>query len=131
MRIGGAVGALAKQVGDAKAQSGALLDSAKGGGFRVGENAGKDLQEAITEALDDLDGIMFEGRRLADEPRLGTGPYAQQVAHHVRQSGDGPAGILPTLEKLRTVLQQSEEALKIAMRNYREAENQQTQTFRQ
>jgi|SRR5690606_4195520 len=129
--IGGAIGAIGKNMGEAQKQSSALLDSAKGGGFRVGENAGKDLQDAITEALGDLDEIIIEADQLTVEPKLGTGPYAQQVAQHVRQSGDGPQGALPMLQQLRTVLQQSEEALKIAMQNYREAEQQQKQTFRQ
>lgn len=121
----------AEDMAKAEQQSGALLESAKGGGFRVGENAGRDLLDAITEALTDLDGIMYEAGGLAEEPKLGTSPYAKQVAQHVQKSGDGPQGILPMLRKLRTVLQQSEEALKIAMRNYREAEEQQKQTFRQ
>lgn len=129
--VGAVAGALGKDMGEAEKQSGALLESAKGGGFRVGENAGKDLLNAITEALDDLDGIMKEAHWLTEEPKLGSGPYAQQVAQHVRQSGDGPQGALPMLRKLRTVLEQSAEALKIAMRNYREAEDQQKQTFQQ
>ncbi|GAA1236237.1 hypothetical protein GCM10009676_20510 [Prauserella halophila] len=121
----------AESMAKAEKQSGELLESAKGGGFRVSENAGKDLQDAITEALGDLDEIMYEADGLAEEPKLGTGPYAKQVAQHVQQSGNGPRGILPMLRKLRTVLEQSEEALKIAMRNYHEAEEQQKQTFRQ
>ncbi|MBB3050347.1 hypothetical protein FHS23_001342 [Prauserella isguenensis] len=132
MRIGaGAAGALAKQVGDAQAQSGALLDSAKGGGFRVSENAAQPIRDALTEAQQDLASIMDEAWVLSEEPKLGSGPYAQQVAQHVRQSGDGDQGVIPMLEQLRKVISQSEEALKVAMDNYREAEDQQKNTFKQ
>src|SRR5690606_9527483 len=62
--IGGAIGAIGKNMGEAQKQSSALLDSAKSGGFRVGENAGKDLQDALTEALDDLDKIIIEADQL-------------------------------------------------------------------
>ncbi|MBB3662843.1 chorismate mutase [Prauserella sediminis] len=131
MRIGGAVGALAKQVGDAKAQSGALLDSAKGGGFRVSENAAEPIRDALKEAQQDLGNIMAEANNLAVAPMLGTGPYAQQVAQHVQQSGDGPQGVLPMLRQLQKVIEQSEEALKVAMENYRESEEEQRSTFKQ
>lgn len=132
MRIGtGAAGALAKQVGDAQAQSGELLDSAKGGGFRVSENAAQPIRDALTEAQQDLEEVLWESQNLSQEPPLGTGPYAQEVAKHVRQSADGPQGVLPMLKQLRMVIQQSEEALKIAMENYRASEEQQTSTFKQ
>ncbi|TWH21412.1 hypothetical protein [Prauserella rugosa] len=133
-RIGAAVGAagsaLTKQVGEAQAQSSALLDSAKGGGFRVSENAAQPIRDALIEARDDLDEIMGDAEFLAKEPQLGTGPYAQQVAQHVRQSGDGPQGVLPMLRQLRTVIKDSEEALKVAMDNYRDSEEQQKDTFK-
>ncbi|KMS78111.1 hypothetical protein [Prauserella rugosa] len=127
--IGAAGSAMAKQVGDAKAQSSALLESAKGGGFRVSENAAQPIRDALIEANDDLNRILGEANTLTAAPKLGTGPYAQQVAEHVQQSGDGPQGVLPMLRQLRTVIRQSEEALKIAMDNYRESEDQQKQTF--
>lgn len=133
-RIGAAVGAagsaLTKQVGEAQAQAGALLESAKGGGFRVSENAAQPIRDALIEARDDLDGILGEAFHLAAAPQLGTGPYAQQVAKHVQQSGDGPQGVLPMLRQLDAVIRQSEEALKVAMENYRESEEQQKSTFK-
>lgn len=134
-RIGAAVGAagsaLTKQVGEAQAQAGALLESAKGNGFRVSENAAQPIRDALTDAADDLESIMAEADLLAREPQLGTGPYAEQVAAHVAQSGNGPQGVIPMLRNLQKVIKQSEEALKIAMDNYRESEEQQKSTFKQ
>lgn len=118
-----------KQMAHAENQSSQLLESAKGGGFRVNDNAAKPIRDALIEAYDDVLGILKEARVLAAEPQLGTGPYAQQVANHVRQSADGPQGILPVLEQLKGILQKSEQALKIAIDNYRETEAEQQSTF--
>ncbi|KMS84283.1 hypothetical protein [Prauserella rugosa] len=114
---------------DAEQQSGALLESAKSGGFRVSENAAKPIRDALIEAQNDVGNILDEATDLAQEPQLGSGPYAKQVAAHVQQSADGPQGVLPMLRQLRTILRDSEQALKIAEDNYREAEEQQKSTF--
>src|SRR5690606_21210391 len=67
-----------KQMAHAENQSSQLLESAKGGGFRVSENAAKPIRDALIAAYDDVLGILKEARVLAAEPQLGTGPYAQQ-----------------------------------------------------
>lgn len=129
---GGQAGAaIGKQVGEAEKHSSALLESAKSGGFRVSENAAQPLLSAIQEAHNDLAIIIQDAHRLADDPKLGSSPYAQQVAKHVRESGDGPQGILPTLQTLLNVIGRSEQALVAAMKNYRENEDQQQSTFKQ
>ncbi|MCP2256049.1 hypothetical protein LY13_004832 [Prauserella aidingensis] len=60
--------------------------------------------------------------RLAQEPKLGSGPYAQQVAKHVRQSADGPQGVVPQLKHLKQTLMKLTEALYRASNQYAEAE---------
>ncbi|OLT44697.1 hypothetical protein BJF85_19665 [Saccharomonospora sp. CUA-673] len=73
--------------------------------------------------------IMQEAQYLGQQPMLGTGPYAEQVARHVQQSNSGAQGLLPVLDQLLETLRQSDEALRTAMENYRRAEDDQKSTF--
>lgn len=127
--LGAGVGKMFGEIDKAKEQSGALLDAAKGNGFRVSENAAKPLREALARAQSKFLVLQGDANNLSQLPLLGTGPYAQQVAHHVQRSNDGPQGVLTMLQELQAVLQQSDEALGRAMENYQRAEADQKSTF--
>ncbi|WP_026455535.1 hypothetical protein [Saccharomonospora iraqiensis] len=99
-----------------------MLDSVKGGGFRITERGVEPLLKAVRNARDRFGSLQLSVEVLSQEPPLGSSPYARQVASHVRQSADGPDGIIPVMSSLLETLRTLEETLLRASGQYRDAE---------
>ncbi|MFC4005062.1 hypothetical protein ACFS2C_27355 [Prauserella oleivorans] len=123
-------GISAAAVAKTSTEAGKMLQVAKSGGFRVSERGAQPLIEALADARDRIDQMLGKSYTFSTAPPLGSSPYAVQVAEHVRKSGDGPQGAVTVLTQLQAVLEQSEEALRHAMRNYREAEDNATSHYK-
>lgn len=101
----------------------AMLDSAKGGGFRISEEGADQILRGIRQAYDKVEGLMRKSRVLSQDPQLGGHEYGKTLAAHDRQSADGERGVVPMLEALRDTLTMVEEAVQRAAGQYREAED--------
>lgn len=107
-----------------KMQSGAdnMLKVAKSGGFKSDPEGVKQLVKVCEDMIGQIDSKEWVFRNLTQEPKLGSGPYAQQVAKHVRQSADGPQGVVTQLNHFKQTLMKLTEALYRASNQYAEAE---------
>ncbi|GAA1208423.1 hypothetical protein [Prauserella alba] len=125
---GGGVGDLAVGAGFmsnlGKMQSGAdnMLKVAKSGGFRSDPEGVRELVKVCEGMIGQIDDKSYVFERLSQAPKLGSGPYALQVANHVRQSADGPQGVVPQLQHFKQTLMKLTEALYRASNQYAEAE---------
>ncbi|WP_007023358.1 hypothetical protein [Saccharomonospora iraqiensis] len=108
-----------------------MLDSVKSGGFQITERGVDPLLKAVRNARDRFGGLQMTLQILTRNPPLGSSPYAHQVASHVRQSADGPKGIVPVIDALLETLKNLEEALLRASGQYREAETNATASWTQ
>lgn len=118
-----------KSVGQASAATQEMLSSARSGGFRISENAAQGLRNALRDMQGRLDELRFESQYLAEEPQLGTHDYGKRVAAHDVKSADGDRGVISTLQQLKQVVSDADEALKIAVENYRKQEDDAQSTF--
>jgi phosphatidylserine/phosphatidylglycerophosphate/cardiolipin synthase-like enzyme len=103
-----------------------MVTAAKEGKFKVSEEAGEALKQAIADYVTDWSYNQIRFQRLAEQPKLGTGPFAQQVGHHAALVADGDEMSAKTqLDALRDVLNRAEEAIDLATSKYlqREADN--------
>lgn len=77
-------------IGEMKSGAEGMLTAAKSGGFRSDPEGVKQMVKICQEMFDHLERKSELFTSLAQEPKLGTSPYAKQVARHVASSGDGP-----------------------------------------
>ncbi len=110
--------------GIGKMQTGAdnMIESAKSGGFRSSPEGVKPLIDACSRMIDRIERLYENFNLLAQDPKLGSSPYAREVAKHDRQSADGPQGVVPQILALRETLVALIEALYRASSQYAEAE---------
>ncbi|WP_052583754.1 P-loop NTPase family protein [Saccharomonospora iraqiensis] len=99
-----------------------MIESARSGGFRSSPEGVKPLIDACSRMIDRIEELRENFSRLAQDPKLGSSPYALRVAKHDRQSADGPQGAVPQLLALRETLVALTEALYRASSQYAEAE---------
>lgn len=122
----GAVSALdAKAIAKTSAATRQLLDAANSGGFRISPEGVQPLRDALAEMQADLMRIdVGSVQLLSQKPRLGSHDYGETVASHDQKSAAQEAGSVATvLEEFARVLRDADNALKVAVRNYREAED--------
>lgn len=118
---GGPPGNFSGILGDFSAQADAMVKAANEGRFKVSEEAGEALKTAIDDYIDDWTFNQPEFQRLAEKPKLGTSPYAQQVGDHAVLVADGDELSAKTqLDALRDVLNRAKEAIETAKKKYRE-----------
>ncbi|MFD5089718.1 hypothetical protein ACFWMR_03905 [Amycolatopsis thailandensis] len=121
---GGPPGDFSQMLGDFSAQADAMVTAAKEGKFKVSEEAGEALKTAISEYVTDWSHNQIRFLRLAEKPKLGTGPFAQQVGQHAILVADGDELSAKTqLDKLRDVLNRAEEAIDLAKSKYSHRDN--------
>ncbi|RSM75303.1 hypothetical protein DL991_28310 [Amycolatopsis sp. WAC 01375] len=129
---GGPPGNFSDILGDFSAQADAMVTAAKEGRFKVSEEAGEALKTAIDDYLDDWTFNQPEFQRLAEKPKLGNSPYAQQVGDHAVLVADGDELSAKTqLDALRDVLNRAKQAIETAKKKYREQDTVGADQFKQ
>ncbi|MBB5854522.1 hypothetical protein ACFQ05_14530 [Amycolatopsis umgeniensis] len=117
---GGPPGDFSQMLGDFSAQADAMVKAAKDGDFKVSEEAGEALKQAISDYVTDWSNNQRAFLRLAEQPKLGTGPFAQQVGQHAIRVAEGDDLSAKTqLDALRDVLNRADEAIDLAKTKYR------------
>ncbi|MFE5502233.1 hypothetical protein ACFQ73_06700 [Amycolatopsis japonica] len=118
---GGPPGNFSDILGDFSAQADAMVTAAKEGRFAVSEEAGEALKKAISDYVTDWSSNQRRFLRLAERPKLGTSPFAQQVGQHAVRVAEGDDLSAKTqLDALRDVLNRAEEAINLAKTKYRQ-----------
>ncbi|UMP02450.1 hypothetical protein [Amycolatopsis sp. EV170708-02-1] len=121
---GGPPGNFSDILGDFSAQADAMVTAAKEGRFAVSEEAGEALKRAISDYITDWSNHQVQFQRLTEKPKLGTGPFAQQVGQHATLVADGDELSAKTqLDALRDVLNRAEEAINLAKSKYMQRDN--------
>ncbi|RSM65947.1 hypothetical protein DMH03_02045 [Amycolatopsis sp. WAC 01376] len=116
---GGPPGNFSDILGDFSAQADRMVKAAKDGDFKVSEEAGEALKTAINDYITDWAYNQIRFQRLTETPKLGTGPFAQQVGQHAILVADGDELSAKTqLDALRDVLNRAEEAINLAKSKY-------------
>jgi hypothetical protein len=95
-----------------------LNHAAAEGSFAINETGGKALLQAIREMKDWVDENRVDLRRLADQPPLGGSHGASAMKQFVPQVATDGQGFLTMLMKFRESLDEAENGINIAMRNY-------------
>ncbi|KFU80590.1 hypothetical protein SAMN04489729_4473 [Amycolatopsis lurida] len=118
---GGPPGNFSDILGDFSAQADRMVTAAKEGRFKVSEEAGEALKTAIDDYVSDWAKNQRAFQRLAEHPKLGTGPFAQQVGQHASRVADGDELSAKTqLDALQSVLGRAKAAIELAKSKYRE-----------
>lgn len=113
-------------------QADQMVTAAQEGRFAVSEEAGEALKKAIDDYIDDWTYNQPEFQRLAEKPRLGSSPYAQQVGNHAVLVADGDELSAKTqLDALREVLIRAKEAIETAKTKYRQQDADGANKFKQ
>ncbi|EHR59123.1 hypothetical protein [Saccharomonospora cyanea] len=140
--VGGAVGGGAaaamgaslnsKAVNSMASEAKEMLKAAKSGGFRVSEDAAQPIRDVLEKFQDRVDRMRADMNVLAArQPTLGNHDYGQKVALHHQEAVTVRAGSpVKVLEQLTQVLADADQALKIAMEKYKEAEGDASNPFK-
>ncbi|GAB3498041.1 hypothetical protein [Amycolatopsis cihanbeyliensis] len=115
---------------DSEAQAKAFADDAKGmlgeakaGRWAVSEEMGQAFLAAVDEAEQQVSGLHHRVRNLARKPMLGDDEYARQVSQHVLMALDSDErSLVPAFNSFKDGLGHAREALEIARRNYKAAD---------
>jgi hypothetical protein len=103
---------------------------AENGGFAINEEG---MQEYIKLCDTFLDGYRMRRRdlaRLTERAKMGSSPYAYQVADFNVSVADGDdRSLIPNLEKMRDGYEKLKEAFQVARKNYNETEEEHDQRF--
>jgi hypothetical protein len=134
---GGAAAAMAaslntKDVDSMASEAKKMLASAKSGGFRVSEDAAQPIREVLARMQTRVERSIVDIDLLsAKQPPLGGHDYGQKVALHQQESISSMQGSpLTVLRQLAEVLVDADQALKIAVDKYKEAEASASDAFR-
>ncbi|MBB3049430.1 hypothetical protein FHS23_000425 [Prauserella isguenensis] len=120
--LGAQVGGFLAGVENMKTGAEQMVNAAKSGGFRTDPEGVKQMTKVCDEMISEIESKQATFARLSQTPKLGSSPYAQQVAQHVLSSADGPQGVIPQLRALKSTLIALNEALYRASGQYAEAE---------
>ncbi|MEV6908844.1 hypothetical protein [Amycolatopsis sp. NPDC051071] len=116
---GGPPGNFSEILGAFSSQADAMVKAAKNGEFKVSEEAGEALKRAIDDYVFDWNSNKRWFQRLAEKPKLGTGPYAQQIGDHAVLVADGDdLSAKKQLDMLRDVVLRAKEAIDLAKTKY-------------
>lgn len=117
-------GAMGAAVQSVSAETQKLIAAAKSGGFKITPEGVKPIRDALTDLVNDLDGLRFSTLALDQAPQLGNHPYGQTVATHDQKGATEAEGSArAVLDQLREVARQADEALARAAGQYKETEN--------
>lgn len=100
----------------------AFTGAAAAGQFAVNAHGGDALLKAMHTMTDWINSNRNRFRVLAQEPQLGTSNTATVMKPYVQQVAIDHQGFLTQLDALERTLQQAEVAIKQAMQNYRDAD---------
>lgn len=131
----GAIGAVAQKVtsgalldnasvSDFNKQAHEIKDSAENGGWAISEEGMRVYRKACDTFLDRYDEMIEKAKRLERQVKLGSSPYAYQVAEfNVKVANGDESSLIPNLQLMKDGYDQLKEALVIAMKNYNENED--------
>ncbi len=95
------------------------------GGFGISENGGQALLNAIDELHTAVTAALRKSRQLERQPPLGTTPAANVYKPFLATVASDPAqGAIPVFKKLQTDLSNAHDAIKKAMQNFQDNEQQ-------
>src|SRR5690606_7271041 len=109
-----------------------MLASAKSGGFMVSEEAAKPIRDVLDRMKWRVEELINElGNIAGTEPALGNHEYGKRVAVHQQEAFAGDEGsAIPVLQALHSVLDDSYNALEIAVKKYSESESSASDVFK-
>ncbi|MFK0247028.1 hypothetical protein ACIQUM_20205 [Amycolatopsis azurea] len=123
---GGPPGDFSQMLGDFSAEADRMVTAAKEGRFAVSPEMGEAYKTALRAYLEDWANNKQDFTHLAQQPELGTSPYATEIGRHAVLVAEGDDQSAKTqLETLKAIVERAEEAIKTAMSKYRsqDAEN--------
>lgn len=117
--------------GAALAGMGATIDAittaANSGGFGISANGGQPLLNAISDLQHSVESALRDAALLEKQPALGTTPAANVYKPFLATIASDPVqGAIPALKKLQTDLVNAHAAIKKAMDNFQQTEQQNT-----
>lgn len=120
---GGAPANMDEQVQQLDAGVNSLVEAANDGSWAISEEAGKAYITALENYLD----AWWKNRRhfnfLAQQPELGSSPYADQVGRHINLVAEGDDQSARTqLDALQGIVERARDAIKTAMNKYDQAD---------
>ncbi|RSN37235.1 hypothetical protein DMC61_04045 [Amycolatopsis sp. WAC 04169] len=128
---GGPPGNFSDMLGDFSAQADAMVTAAKEGRFKVSEEAGEALKKAVNDYLYDWNSNKRWFQRLAEKPKLGTGPYAQRIGDHAVLVADGDdLSAKKQLDMLRDIVIRANEAIELAKTKYKQQDENGADAFK-
>jgi|SRR5699024_7517127 len=105
-----------------------IKEAADNGGWAINEDGMKVYREACNEFLDKYTDMIDKARTLQYQVKLGSSPYAKQVAQfNVTVANGDERSLIPNLELMRDGYEQLKQALETAQRSYDENEESVTQ----
>lgn len=131
--FGGVIGAAAQAV-DAGVNSAALAqaqqaaqglkDAASAGKIRISEAGFNSFMKALNDCEDHLGQLRENLHSITQAPKLGSSPYAQQVAAHVEKGGTGlTQSADAVVDQFSEILNTTRDALNQARKAYQENEH--------
>ncbi|MGK4593607.1 hypothetical protein [Amycolatopsis sp. w19] len=128
---GGPPGNFSEMLGDFSAQADAMVTAAKEGRFAVSEEAGEALKKAINDYVYEWNSNKRWFQRLAEKPKLGTGPYAQRIGDHTVLVADGDdLSAKKQLDMLRDIVLRANEAIDLAKAKYKQQDEHGADAFK-
>jgi hypothetical protein len=112
-------------------QAGQQLKSlASSGGFAISPEGFDRYTKACHSFLDSFADVSRDVNYVATPAPMGSSPYAQEVAaFNVKVAGGDDQSLLPNLALMKSGIEQALEALEIARKNYREADEAHNRSF--
>lgn len=98
-----------------------LKQAAQSGSFAISQDGAQAYINAIEAAQQDLQKAELKAYALTERTRLGTSPDAEAMSNYNLESakgGAGTSGIIPALEQLKAALEDAKAALREAVKNY-------------
>ncbi|EWC60052.1 hypothetical protein UO65_4618 [Actinokineospora spheciospongiae] len=107
----------------------AFAGAAAAGQFAVNEHGGKAILDAIKKMADWIEGQEFDLAQLEQEPLLGSSNAAQVMKPFMVQVATDANGFITQLMAFKDTLRQADQAIRLAMENYREVDQEVASAF--
>ena len=108
----------------------AITTAANSGGFGISANGGQPLLHAIEDLQHAVRTALMNSSMLSKQPGLGSTPAANVYKPFLPTVASDPVqGAIPALKKLQTDLTNAHAAIKKAMDNFQQTEQQNTGVF--
>lgn len=118
-------------VNEFKDGAGQIKSSASEGGFAINEEGMTRYVKMCDTFLDGYQAQRANAERLMQKAKLGSSPFAQQVADfNVKVASDPDTGLVPNLDKMKEGFEMLKESFQQARKNYDENESQNDQYFK-